>query len=162
MALIYLPHTHKDTRQHYHDLLIEHGFKTFAKKITGNVAEAEKPKIVAVDDSRMILNIYKATLHELGYDPVLFEFPASAIEWLQKEKPLMVLTDLNMPDITGVQLTEEIRKKYTSEELPIIMVTTQNEVNDNEAAREAGVNRILHKPFNAATLGAAIDEYVKS
>jgi len=160
MAMIYLPHTHQDTREHYHKLLVKEGVTDFAAKLTGGAKESDKPKVVAVDDSRMILNIYKATLHELGYDPVLFEFPASAIEWLQKEKPLLVLTDLNMPDITGVQLTEKIREKYSSEQLPVIMVTTQNEANDNAAAKEAGVNKIIHKPFNAKSLKEAMVEYV--
>lgn len=160
MALIYLPHTHKDIREHYHGLLVGQGLQGFANKMIGDEKEEVKPKVVAVDDSRMILNIYKATLHELGFDPVLFEFPATAIEWLEEEKPLMVLTDLNMPDITGVQLAEEIRKKYSAEELPVIMVTTQNEANDNEAAQKAGVNKIIHKPFNAKSLKAAMDEFM--
>ena len=157
LSLIYLPHTHNDIRTHYHKLLVEAGENAFANKLTGDEDQAVRPKIVAVDDSRMILNIYKATLHELGFEPVLFEFPASAIEWLYTEKPLMVLTDLNMPDITGIQLTEKIREKYTSKLLPIIMVTTQNESKDNESAMVAGVNSILNKPFNAKTLGAAIE-----
>jgi CheY-like chemotaxis protein len=156
LALIYLPHTHKDIRGHYYNLLIEAGMNDFARKIVGKDDATVRPKVVAVDDSRMILNIYKATLYELGYDPVLFEFPASAIEWLKNEKPLMVLTDLNMPDITGVQLTMKIREKYAVEQLPIIMVTTQNEAQDNEAARAAGVSSILYKPFNAKTLGEAM------
>lgn len=160
MALVYLPHAHKDTRQHYYDLLVRNGQKVFAGKILGDEKEETKPKVVAIDDSRMILNIYKATLYELGFDPVLFEFPASALEWLQREKPLMVLTDLNMPDITGVQVAEKVREKYTSEELPVIMVTTQNEANDNEAAKKAGVNKILHKPFNADSLKNAMDEFL--
>ncbi|MEA3469629.1 MAG: HEAT repeat domain-containing protein [Thermodesulfobacteriota bacterium] len=160
LALIYLPHAHKDTREHYAKILAENGFENFAKKLTGEEEGENKVKIVAVDDSRMILNIYKATLHELGFEPVLFEFPATAIEWLQKEKPAMLLTDLNMPEISGVQLTDEIRKKYSSEELPIIMVTTQNEANDNEAAYEAGVDKIMQKPFNAEILKAAMDEYL--
>jgi HEAT repeat protein len=161
LALIYLPHTHKDIRDHYHKLLMENGLTEFARKMTGQEDEGAKPKVVAVDDSRMILNIYKATLHELGYDPVLFEFPASAIEWMQKEKPVMVLTDLNMPEITGVDLTERIRMKYSQEELPIIMVTTQNEAQDNSAAEDAGISKIIHKPFNAASLKAAMDEFLK-
>lgn len=161
LALVYLPHTHKDIRSHYNQLLKQHGKNDFAKKVTGDVEEAVRPKVVAVDDSRMILNIYKATLHELGYDPVLFEFPASAIEWLATEKPLMVLTDLNMPDITGIQLTEKVRERYSSKLLPIIMVTTQNESQDNEAAHVAGVDSILNKPFNAKTLGAAMDKVLK-
>jgi HEAT repeat protein len=161
LALEYFPHTHRDIRDHYHKLLMDSGKTDFAKKLTGDVETGVRPKIVAVDDSRMILNIYKATLHELGYDPVLFEFPASAIEWLKSEKPLMVLTDLNMPEITGIQLTEKIREKYSAKLLPIIMVTTQNESQDNEAAMAAGVNAILHKPFNAKSLGEAINKILK-
>jgi len=158
LALIYLPHTHKDIRDHYHKLLVHAGKNDFAKKITGEEEQGVRPKVVAVDDSRMILNIYKATLHELGYDPVLFEFPASAVEWLRTEKPLMVLTDLNMPEMTGIQLSEKIREKYNAKTLPIIMVTTQNESQDNDAALAAGVNSILHKPFNVKSLGAAMDK----
>ncbi|KJR97300.1 MAG: histidine kinase [Desulfobulbaceae bacterium BRH_c16a] len=161
LALVYLPHTHKDIRDHYHKLLIQAGKNDFAKKITGKEELGVRPKVVAVDDSRMILNIYKATLHELGYDPVLFEFPASALEWLRTEKPLMVLSDLNMPEMTGIQLSEKIREKYSAKILPIIMVTTQNESQDNDAAMAVGVNAILHKPFNAGSLGAAMDKILK-
>lgn len=156
LALIYLPYAHKDIREHYHRLLIGAGMDDFARQLVGKDDVAVRPKVVAVDDSRMILNIYKATLHELGYDPVLFEFPASAIEWLANEKPLMVLTDLNMPDITGIQLTLKIRQKYSADQVPIIMVTTQNEAQDNEAAKTAGVSSILYKPFNAKSLGEAM------
>lgn len=157
LALFYLPHAHKDIREHYHRLLLQAGKNDFANKLTGEEEQAVRPKVVAVDDSRMILNIYKATLHELGFEPVLFEFPASALEWLQTEKPLMVLTDLNMPKITGIQLTKKIREKYTDKLLPVIMVTTQNESQDNEAAYAAGVNAIVHKPFNSKSLAAAMN-----
>ncbi len=161
LALVYLPHAHKDIRDHYHKLLLQAGKNDFANKLIGDEDQIVRPKVVAVDDSRMILNIYKATLHELGFEPVLFEFPGSALEWLQTEKPLMVLTDLNMPSITGIQLTEQIRKKYTDKLLPIIMVTTQNESQDNEEAYRAGVNTIVHKPFNAKSLGAAMAALLK-
>lgn len=160
LALIYLPHAHKDTKEHYIALLVQNGFRDFAKKITGDEDVGNKVKVVAVDDSRMILNIYKATLHELGFEPILFEFPASAIEWLQKEKPAMVLTDLNMPEITGVMLAEAIRKTYSPKDLPIIMVTTQNEANDTDAAYRVGVNKVIQKPFNAESLKVAMDEYL--
>ncbi len=73
----------------------------------------------------------------------------------------MVLTDLNMPEITGIQLAEKVRAKYPANLLPIIMVTTQNESQDNEAAMAAGVDAILNKPFNAKTLGAAMDKLLK-
>ena len=160
LSLIYLPHAHKDTKEHYIKILEENGFVDFAGKLQGDEVVTNKVKVVAVDDSRMILSIYKSTLHELGFEPVLFEFPATAIEWLQKEKPAMVLTDLNMPEITGIMMSAEIRKKYSPKELPIIMVTTQNESNDHDAAYIAGVNKVIQKPFNAKSLKAAMDEYL--
>ena len=91
---------------------------------------------------------------------MLFEFPASALEWLQSNTPEMVLTDLNMPDITGIDLAREIRKSFSKKDLPVIMVTTQDEANDNKAALEAGVNDILRKPFTAESLGAVFKKYL--
>jgi len=163
MALVYLPHTHKDIRNHYVALLKKNGFDEFAAKATGDEVDSgvQRVKICAVDDSRMILNIYKATLHELGFEPVLFEFPAGALEWLEQEKPALVLTDLNMPEISGIQLTEGIRKIYSSEELPVVMVTTQSDTQDHEAAEQAGVNDILIKPFNADSLRAAMGKFIQ-
>lgn len=160
----YFPHTHKDTREHYLKLLKKNNCHDFVAKISQTASDSNadvRIKVCAVDDSRMILNIYKVTLHELGFDPVLFEFPAGALEWLAKEKPAMVLTDLNMPDISGIELSEGIRKIYSSDDLPIIMVTTQSDVQDHEAATAAGVNDILIKPFNAESLKKAMGKYIQ-
>ena len=163
LALIYLPHAHRDIRLHYVALLKQHGMEEFAAAISGDEPEGKaRAKICAVDDSRMILNIYKATLHELGFEPVLFEFPAGALEWLAKEKPALVLTDLNMPEISGIELTRRIRTTYTAEQLPVIMVTTQSDVQDHEAAAAAGVDSILIKPFNAQTLRTAMAKFLKT
>lgn len=162
LALIYLPHAHRDIKEHYAALLQQQGLDEFAGRISGDVCETRaRIKVCAVDDSRMILNIYKATLHELGFDPVLFEFPAGALEWLAKEKPALVLTDLNMPEISGIELTKRIRTLYPIEALPVIMVTTQSDVQDHEAATEAGVNDILIKPFNAESLRTAMAKVIK-
>jgi CheY-like chemotaxis protein len=157
LALMYLPHAHRDIKDHYATLLKRQGMDAFAARIDGGERDGRiRVKVCAVDDSRMILNIYKATLHELGFDPVLFEFPAGALEWLAKEKPALVLTDLNMPEISGIELTRRIRTLYPAAELPVIMVTTQSDVQDHEAAAAAGVNDILIKPFNAQSLRAAM------
>lgn len=161
MAVAQLSRAHADIRDFFYAVLKEQGYSDLALRLLApdERKTAARKRICAVDDSRMILNIYKATLHELGFEPVLFEFPAGALEWLETNTPDMVLTDLNMPDITGIDLTRAIRKTYPKSELPVVMVTTQNEVNDNRAALEAGVNDILHKPFTAESLQAVIKKY---
>lgn len=150
---------HKEVKKHFEALLRKKGFSDIAGKLSA-ATSAELPsdalRVCVVDDSRMILSVYRTVLHRLGYVSELFEFPASAIEHISKAKPYLVLTDLNMPEITGIGLITELRKKYSREELPIIMVTTQNEIQDNEAAYAAGVNFIMQKPFDDVSLGNAI------
>ncbi len=155
---------HHSIRNYFLNLFKQQGHMEIVKLIEaaeGDITaeSGDRPLACAVDDSRMILKIYQKLLHELGYEPVLFEFPVTALEWLEKEKPAILFTDLNMPEITGIELIEKVRQRYHREELPIIMVTTQNEMQDNQAALAAGVNDILAKPFTAETLRAAIDKH---
>lgn len=162
-AIDYLSHqAHSDIRKHFLELLRTNGLADIADAIQGpaTTEPAQSLRIFAVDDSKMILNIYRSVLHNLGAEPVLFEFPAEAIEQVRKSKPDLIFTDLNMPDISGVALTRAIREHYPKETLPIIMVTTQNECQDNDAAMQAGVNAILNKPFNEETLKAAMQNYL--
>ena len=164
-AVEYLTHrAHADVRHHFAELLRKNGGPEIAARIEAQVDTRAKAalKVFAVDDSKMILNIYRSVLHNLGCEPVLFEYPAKAIEEARRTKPDLIFTDLNMPDISGVELTAEIRKHYGKGQLPIIMVTTQNECQDNDAARAAGVNAILHKPFNEGALRRVMEEQLAS
>jgi CheY-like chemotaxis protein/HEAT repeat protein len=155
--------SHPEIRDHFAQLLCADGKSEMARGLTPGGEENGRQglKIMAVDDSKMILNIYRSVLHELGYQPALFEFPAEAVAAVSEDKPAAVLTDLNMPGISGIDLTRAIRQVYSRQELPIIMVTTQNEAADNEAAFQAGVDGILHKPFNAQSLGKALTEFAR-
>jgi CheY-like chemotaxis protein len=151
---------HKDIRDHFVQLLNVNGQAAIAARVqNATVVDARGAlRVFAVDDSKMILNIYRSVLHNLGCDPTLFELPAEAVLKLASVKPDLIFTDLNMPDISGVELTRAVRRRYTKAQLPIIMVTTQNESQDNDAAMEAGVNVILNKPFNEKMLRAAMEE----
>jgi CheY-like chemotaxis protein/HEAT repeat protein len=152
--------THEAVRTHFQKLLRGEGLDELADRLDqGDTAAPtlETLKVFAVDDSRMILNIYRSVLHKLGLEPQLYEFPAEAIKDVQSLRPDVILTDLNMPEISGIELTQQVRQWFSAEELPIVMVTTQNESQDNEAALAAGVNRILNKPFTEKTIGQALE-----
>ncbi len=150
-----------DVRSHFARVLEKAGYSDLAMQITPKRKTKEKAalKVFAVDDSKMILNIYRTMLHNLGCESHLFELPAKALKQVQKEKPDMILTDLNMPDITGIEFIRAVRKWYSDVELPIIMITTQNETQDNEAAYAAGVNDILQKPFTETQIGKALAKF---
>lgn len=165
-AVEYLSHkAHTDIRDYFVERLKAEGLGEFADRIAGQpIDQPAEPaavvRVFAVDDSKMILNIYRSVLHNLGCEPVLFEFPAEAIQAAADQPPALIFTDLNMPEISGIDLTREVRKAFDSQQLPIIMVTTQNESQDNEAALAAGVNAILNKPFNEQSLGKALEAHL--
>lgn len=153
---------HPDIRSHFKQLLADKGIEGLSEVTSVERVGEDRVRVFAVDDSKMILGLYRSVLHNLGYEPCLFEFPAGALNEIRKRKPAAVLTDLNMPDITGIDLTKGVRTLYSKEELPVIMVTSQDEKEDNEAAIAAGINSILQKPFTEEQLGAVLAEFVKA
>ena len=150
-----------DVRSYFARILENARHNDLAKEIMPKKAAKEKAtlKVFAVDNSKMILNIYRILLYNLGCESRLFEFPAKALELVQKEKPDVIITDLFMPDISGIDFTKAVRKWYGKSELPIIMVTTQKDAQDNKAAYAAGVNDIIHKPFTEAQIGKALAKF---
>jgi CheY-like chemotaxis protein/HEAT repeat protein len=154
---------HADTRRYYVDLLQANKHRETADLIESRITKPTRQafKVFAVDDSKMILNIYRSILHNMGCEPLLFELPSEAIKQVRGHKPDLIFTDLNMPGISGVDLTKAVRQWFTEEQLPIIMVTTQNECQDNESAFAAGISAILHKPFTEEMLRAAMQSHMK-
>ncbi|MFH2000131.1 MAG: response regulator [Planctomycetota bacterium] len=148
-----------DVKKRYTHLLRKHGFDGYAEEVLMQ-SEPEKStakkKVWAVDDSKMILRLYNKALFNLGYEVELFESPLDAWERLQEEAPDVLLTDLNMPEMTGVQLVKKVRTIHPKNKLPIIMITTQDENDDHREAFAVGVDRIFQKPFNEQGLGLVI------
>ncbi len=164
-AIDYLSHkVHKDIRQHFLSLLKKQGLTKYVNQLEEKESvetDVDNILICAVDDSKLILKIYKSVLHEMGYDSTLFENPLEAMEWVKQLKPAILCTDLNMPQMTGIELTKELRNVYTKAELPIVMVTTQDDNPDMVAAKEAGVNDFVQKPFNAPKLRKVFGKYIE-
>ncbi len=167
------------TSEHFLNILKNKNKQKLAEKIAGILPHPrdERPapkdkKIFVVDDSKMMLKLYQNKLTNLGYSPKLFQFPEEAISAVAVSKPDLIITDLNMPDINGIELTREIRKKYTRLQLPIIMITTQSDfiessksgngtkVNDNFLTK-SGISRILHKPFTDEELKDVVTSFLK-
>lgn len=152
---------HKDTREFYLSLLNREHLSEQVQQLEKQVVQTPSTSreiICAVDDSKMILSVYRTVLTELGYDPILFSNPEEALVWLRSNKPLLLCTDLNMPELSGLELSRLTRELYPKEKLPIIMVTTQNDRRDKTKASEVGVNTIMQKPFNADQLAISIKE----
>lgn len=163
---------HPDTREHYSNLLASMDEDELVEKIMASTELDTDKKLLtiyAVDDSKMMLRIYKQKLHQMGFLPVVFEFPAKAIEAIENEKPDLLITDLNMPGINGLDLTKKVRETYSPEQLPIIMITTQSDFIgqtsknrlDSKKLQLAGIDKLLNKPFKDEDLKQALEEILK-
>ncbi|CAM2009909.1 response regulator [Acanthopleuribacter pedis] len=121
--------------------------------------EVAGARIFAIDDSQLICRIYRKLLFECGHEVHTFTRPQDAIDAYAGLTPQLIFVDLNMPEMSGIEMTRILREDHGAA-MPIVMVTTQNDMEDREAAEQAGVTRYLNKPFTRAQLEDAVSELV--
>ncbi len=117
--------------------------------------------ILIVDDYKTMLRIIRNLLKQLGFDNV--DEATDGSEALQKlrDKPYgLVISDWNMEPMTGLQLLREVRKDMKLKGVPFIMITAESKTDNVVAAKEAGVNNYIVKPFNAATLKTKLESVI--
>lgn len=109
--------------------------------------------ILIVDDYKTMLRIVRNLLKQLGFDNVDEATDGSqALEKLRTKSYGLVISDWNMEPMTGYELLKEVRADGQLKATPFIMVTAESKTDNVIAAKKAGVNNYIVKPFNAATL----------
>jgi two-component system KDP operon response regulator KdpE len=109
--------------------------------------------ILVVDDEPQIRRVLRATLSSNGYEVVEAKSGQEAIEMVVTERPELILLDMNMPGMSGLEACSKIRLSFDG---PIIMVTVRNAERDKIAALDAGADDYIVKPFAIGELLARI------
>ncbi|MEW9572798.1 chemotaxis response regulator CheY [Rhodanobacter sp. Si-c] len=112
-------------------------------------------KILVVDDFSTMRRIVRNLLVELGFTNTLIQEAddgESALTMLRSQPFDLVVTDWNMPNMTGIDLLRAIRAEAALKGMPVLMVTAENNRDQIIAAAQAGVNGYIVKPFTAVTL----------
>jgi two-component system, OmpR family, KDP operon response regulator KdpE len=109
--------------------------------------------IVIVDDEPQIRRVMRTTLTSQGYAVIEAKSGEEALEKLRTERADLILLDVNMPGISGLETCREIRR---SGDVPIIMLTVRNTEKDKVQALDAGADDYVVKPFGAEELMARI------
>ncbi|MBP1906498.1 signal transduction histidine kinase [Paenibacillus turicensis] len=112
--------------------------------------------ILIVDDEPSNLKVAMDAIDSLGHTYTTAGGGVEALEALRELKPDLVLLDLMMPEISGLDICLEIRTLYDLAELPVLMLTASGQTRDIIAAFSAGANDILQKPFELAELRARV------
>lgn len=109
--------------------------------------------ILIVDDYKTMLRIVRNLLKQLGFDNVDEATDgAQALEKARAKTYGLIISDWNMEPMTGYELLKEVRADNQLKDTPFIMVTAESKTDNVVAAKKAGVNNYIVKPFNAATL----------
>ena len=114
--------------------------------------------ILVVDDYKTMVRIIRNLLKQLGFNNV--DDAADGVEALSKlrdKKYGLVISDWNMEPMTGYELLKEVRGDDSLNRTPFIMVTAESKTENVIAAKKAGVNNYIVKPFNAQTLQGKIN-----
>jgi len=114
-------------------------------------------RILIADDSPTIRKMVRASLQALGSAEALEAATGlEAIEQLAVARIHLVVLDLNMPDMHGIDVLRFIRRQPRYRELPVIVLTTRGDDASRETAVEAGATTYMTKPFTPQTLAAAV------
>jgi len=114
--------------------------------------------VLVVDDYGTMVRIIRNLLRQLGFVDVDDAADgASALEKMNAKRYGLVISDWNMEPITGFDLLRRVRANPQLENTPFIMVTAESKTENVIAAKKAGVNNYIVKPFNAQTLKAKIE-----
>ncbi|MCP3943158.1 MAG: response regulator [Desulfobacteraceae bacterium] len=151
------------------------GQKEFIKKVSKKSSKKvnaidNQARIIVIDDSKMILKLLTNKLTAIGFRPITFDKPEEALPEILNKRPNLIITDLNMPKINGLELSRVVRKKYDHKNVPILMITTQSNFKDEKVEgmgqddsifAKTGINKILYKPFTDEEFKNAIKLFLK-
>ncbi len=119
------------------------------------------PKILVVDDGKVIRLVIKRKLQEMGYEVTAVAGGREALEAIEKDMFDLVLLDVSMPEISGMEVLVRIRKTHSATWLPVIMVTANEEDEDVIRAFDLGASDYVTKPIKFPVLRARIKTQIK-
>lgn len=109
--------------------------------------------VLVVDDYKTMIRIVRALLTELGFKNIdEAKDGVAALEMIRAKTYGLILSDWNMQPMTGLELLQQVRSAADTQRTPFVMVTAETKTENVVAARNAGANNYIIKPFTLAVL----------
>jgi len=118
-------------------------------------------RILFIDDEPTVLLVSELILRSLGYDIITADGGTRGIEVLKTENVDLILLDLMMPDIHGLDVLKSIKENEELKNIPVIMQTGIKDNHDIDMAYKLGASGVLIKPYNKEDLKNAIEAHFK-
>ncbi|MEE9441159.1 MAG: response regulator [candidate division Zixibacteria bacterium] len=119
--------------------------------------------VLVVDDSRTIVKFVSFSLKNRGFNVLTASDGMDAIEKISTHAtPVdLIITDLNMPNVDGYELISTLRKNSKYQEIPIIILSSEEDEEDKQKGIDAGASSYLVKPFKSTVLLREISKYLE-
>jgi DNA-binding response OmpR family regulator len=122
---------------------------------------ADRKKILIADDSPTSLVWEKLILGDADFEIITATDGEAALDKAIAERPSLIVLDVVMPKLSGLDVCRKLRARSESRLVPIIIVSERTDESDIRAAREAGCNDFMKKPVDRAALLAKVDRYLR-
>jgi len=117
-------------------------------------------RVLVVEDNETNLYLIRFILEKSGFEVIVARDGGSGVELSVKEKPDLIIMDLQLPDIDGLETTKRIRASEIDGEIPIVALTSYALAGDREKALAAGCTGYIEKPINPETFVLEIEKYL--
>jgi CheY-like chemotaxis protein len=115
-------------------------------------------KVLVVDDEIHIVHVVAIKLRNNGFEVISAANGAEAFELACEEKPDIIVTDFQMPVMTGVQLVEKLRRNEATKDIPVIMLTARGFAVEDGQKEDLQISEFLSKPFSPKELLRSIED----
>jgi two-component system chemotaxis response regulator CheY len=113
-------------------------------------------RIITVDDAQTMRRLVGYTLRGVGHDVIEAQDGVDALRVLEKQDVDLVITDVNMPNMDGLELVRRLRALPKFRATPILLLTTESDPEKKKQGKEAGATGWITKPFQPDQLVAAV------
>jgi CheY-like chemotaxis protein len=120
-----------------------------------------KQKILIIDDEEYIVKMLEIKLKDVGYDCVSCTTTQEGIKFARDEKPHLIIMDIMMPNIDGLEATEILKSDPATKKIPIIILSAKSMEEDQEKARSLGADGFISKPILPQKLLEKIHNFLK-
>jgi len=115
-------------------------------------------RVLVVDDEIHIVHVVAIKLRNNGYEVISADNGAEAFELACEEKPDIIVTDYQMPVMSGLELLEKLRQQEDTKDIPVIMLTARSFAISKEQQEELQISSCLSKPFSPKELLGNIED----
>lgn len=123
-----------------------------------SIGVAGMKRILTIDDSKTMRDMLMVTLADAGFDVLQAVDGEDGISVLEREPVDLVITDINMPKMDGYEVIRQIRANPRYHKLPVLVLTTEGEVEKRAIAKEAGATGWMVKPFDPQRLVQTVNK----